>query len=464
MMGTQKNAGSIAGTTTRLIDVGALIDAGPLSALQKRIFVLCGLVAVLDGVDTFSIGVAAPSIAAKLSIPLSSFGPVFSAALFGATLGAFGFGPLADRFGRKPLLVAAALIFSAFTFLTAFAHSYATLLAVRFFAGIGLGGATPCFLTLAAEYAPARLRASVTSALWAGFPLGGMIGSFMNGWLIAHYDWTSLFVVGGVAPLLVAVLIAAFAPESVRYLAARVGSGAAIGAILGRLAPASARFDAGLRFTTTERPLAGTPVKNLFTEGRALATPLLWVPFFMAFGVLIVVILWTPALLRQAGMPAPQAAFVVAIHGAGGFIGMAAAGRLFARFGMAALVPAFLLGSVFTILLGHAGLSVPFAAICDGLIGVCVGIGASGVIAMTAMVYPTPIRSAGMGWAMGMGRLGQVCAPLLVGALLVAGWSVEAVFLLVAAGPVLAALVAPVAYRLFRSNASSVRRVQLEAG
>ena len=437
-----------------LVDVGALIDARPVSRLQVRIFVLCCLVAVLDGADTFSIGLAAPSMAGKLSIPLSSFGPVFSAALFGATLGAFAFGPLADRFGRKTMLVAAVLIFSAFTFLTALADTYPVLLGVRFLAGLGLGGATPCFLTLAAEYAPARMRASVTSAMWAGFPLGGMLGSFLNGWLIGRYGWQSLFYVGGLAPLAVGVLIAAFMPESARYLATRNASALRVASILVRIDPATAgTLHAGTAFISAERPLPGVPVRNLFTGGRALATALLWVPFFMAFGVLIVVVLWTPALLRQAGMAAPDAAFVVAIHGAGGFVGMASAGRLFDRFGMAALVPAFLLGCVFSALLGQVGASVPLAAACDGLIGICVGIGASGVIAMAALVYPTAIRSAGIGWAMGMGRLGQVFAPLLVGALLTAGWTVGGVFLVVAAGPVIAALAAPIAQRLFAGAA-----------
>ena len=446
---------SIAGDPN-VIDVGRIIDERRLSGFQIRIIVFCVLVAILDGVDTFSIGVAAPSIAAKLALPLSSFGAIFSAALFGATLGAFSFGPLADRFGRKPMLVIAVLIFAAFTFMTALTESRDSLIAVRFLAGLGLGGATPCFLTLASEYAPSRIRASVTSVLWAGFPLGGMIGGFLNSYLIGAFDWQAMFYVGGIAPLVVGVLIAVFVPESVRYLITRQGPPRTLLRVMRRLAPdlaVSARSD--MRFVAREKALIGTPVKNLFTEGRAMATPLLWVPFFMAFGVLVIVVLWTPALLRQAGMSAPNAALVVAFHGLGGFIGMAMAGRLLERWGALVLVPAFLCGAVFTLLLGMVGTSVVLAAGCDALIGVFVGIGASGMIALASLVYPTSIRSSGIGWAMAMGRLGQVVAPLLAGAMLQAGWPIGRMFLFIAVAPLIAAVFVPlvnVAFRVARTK------------
>jgi AAHS family 4-hydroxybenzoate transporter-like MFS transporter len=436
-----------------MMDISRIIDERTLSGFQIRIIVLCALVAVLDGVDTFSIGVAAPSIAAKLAMPLSAFGTVFSAALFGATLGAFSFGPLADRFGRKPTLVIAVLIFSIFTFATALAGSRDSLIAIRFLAGLGLGGATPCFLTLASEYAPSRVRASVTSLLWAGFPLGGMIGGFLNSYLIAAFDWQMMFYVGGIAPLAIGLLIAVFVPESMHYLIAHGDQRGVLHQLAGRLAPELApSLLPDTKFAAQDKPPGGAPVKNLFTEGRALATPLLWVPFFMAFGVLIIVVLWTPALLRQAGMSAPNAALVVACHGLGGFIGMAMAGRLLERWGPFVLVPAFISGAVFTLLLGMVGTSVPLAAGCDALIGVFVGIGASGMIALTSLVYPTSIRSTGIGWAMALGRLGQVAAPLLAGAMLQAGWPVGQMFLVIAAGPLIAALFVPLVTLAFRGT------------
>lgn len=435
------------------IDVGTLIDDSVLSGFQVRVLILCGLVAVLDGIDTFSVGVAAPSIAAGLSVPLNSFGSVFSAALFGATLGAFSFGPLADRFGRKTMLVVAVLTFAVFTFMTALAWSFPSLLAIRFLSGIGLGGATPCFLALASEYAPLRVRAMVTSALWAGFPLGGMIGGLLNAWLIQAFDWKAMFYVGGIAPFVVALLVAALVPESLRYLISAGAAPARLAHLVRRLAPDRVSgIDAGADFVVREARVPGVPAARLFTQGRAWGTPLLWVPFFMAFGVLAIVVLWTPALLRQAGMTASEASLVVAFHGLGGFLGMAAAGWLLQRLGTTVLVPAFLVGATCTAALGMVGTSVVLASVFDGLIGVFIGIGASGLIAFSSLVYPTAMRSTGIGWAMGMGRLGQVAAPLIAGALLQAGLSVDRIFLVVAAAPLVAAAFVPVASWAFRSS------------
>jgi len=426
------------------IDVAALIDRQPLSRYQIVILLLCGAAAVLDGWDTFSIGVAAPSIATKLGLPMSSIGVVFSTALLGAATGALTFGPLADRFGRKRLLIAALALFGVFTALTAVAGRIETLLLVRFFAGVGLGGATPSFLALASEYAPARLRASVTSALWAGFPLGGMIGGFLNAWLVGAFDWPSLFYVGGALPLVLAPLVALWVPESLHFLITRDASLDRIRPILARLAPGSGEA----RPILQESRAAGFPLRQLFADGRAATTMLLWVPFFLAFGVLAIVVFWTPSLLRQQGMSAAAAATVVGFHGLGGFLGMVMAGRLLELLGpVRALVPAFAIGALSTALLGTVGSSVPAAALADGLIGLFVGIGASGAIGLSALIYPTAMRSSGIGSALAMGRVGQVCAPLIIGAMLQAGLDIPEIFLWVALAPLVAAMAIPLVER-----------------
>ncbi len=397
-------------------DVAALIDARPLSALQLRIFVLCLLVAVLDGADTSAIAIAAPALAARIGMQMRDFGVVFSAATLGAMVGALGFGPLADRFGRRRVLIVASVLFGAFTLLTVFAGGFATLVACRFLAGIGLGGATPCFLGLASEYAPRRLRATLVSVLWAGFPLGIMLGGFGNAWLVRGYGWPAIFLVGGTLPILLALVMAAALPESLQFLVLRDAASARARRILDRLAPGAVGA-ADLLAVPDER-LPGVPVKYLFRDGRSLPTLLLWVPFFAGFGVLGVVVLWLPTLLLAGGVATSMAtgAAVNAFNGLGACIGMGLAGLLVDRFGAARVLgPAFVLGAVCTALLGQLAASVPLAAAGTGAIGLFVGIGSSGAIALAALAYPTPIRGTGIGWAMALGRFGQVALPLLAG-------------------------------------------------
>ena len=376
----------------------------------------------MDGIDTQSIGVAAPFIAEGLGIKIADFGPIFSAALLGATIGAATFGPLADRLGRKMLLVVAAILFGVFTILTALANSVPTLYAFSLLAGLGLGGATPCFIALTSEYAPARLRATLVTVMWSAFPLGAMLGGLLNSYLITQLGWRAIFYVGGIAPLLLALVLAFYLPESIKFLLVRRNDIKAVARIVARLR--SPRVRDGSRFVLDEKRLPGTSIRHLFTEGRALGTLLLWVPFFMGFGILTVAVLWTPALLRLNGISPANTAFVVAFNGLGGFIGQSTAGRLIERFGiLAILFPAFLLGAAATVGLGYGASSVALAATFIGLIGVFMGFGTGGAIALAATIYPTPIRSTGVGWGMAMGRFGQIVGPLIAGALLGAGWT-----------------------------------------
>lgn len=424
-------------TAAETINITRVIDEGGVGAYQVRAMALCGLVAFLDGVDSQSIALAAPVMADALGISRAGLGPVFSAGLLGAMVGALTFGPLGDRFGRKRMLMLAALVFGAFTIATAFVASYGSLLAIRFLAGIGLGGATPCFLSLATEYAPGRRRAMVASLIWAAFPLGGTVGSLVNAALLGALGWQTMFFVGGVLPLLVAVALALWLPESVRFLLAKGGAEPAVRRIVSRLAPGT---PPAARIVADEARVEGVALRHLFAQGRARGTVLLWVPFFTAFGLLAIAVLWTPVLLRDAGLAPTQAGVVLGLHGLGALVGMASAGRLMERFGtVPVLVPALLLGAVATGTLGYAASSVAAMSTAMILIGLFVGLGASGAIALAALTYPTAIRASGIGWAMGMGRFGQVVAPLLTALLVGAGWRGTEVFLLLALAPLLGA-------------------------
>jgi AAHS family 4-hydroxybenzoate transporter-like MFS transporter len=425
--------------STNEVNVTRLIDDGPLTRFQIGTIICCALVNLFDGIDTQSIGVAAPFIAEGLGIKLANFGPIFASALVGATLGAASFGPLADRFGRKTLLLVAAVFIGLFTFLTALANSVPMLVACRVLAGLGLGGATPCVIALTSEYAPARLRATLVTLMWSSFPFGGMIGGLLNTYLIANFGWRAIFYIGGVVPLLIAVVVFFYMPESIKFLLTRRNDPGAVRRIVARFHTVA--VNATSSFVVEEHRLSGATIRHLFTEGRALGTLLLWVPFFMGFGVLTVVTLWTPSLLRLNGIPAAATAFVIAFNGLGAFIGQSTAGRLMERFGiLAVLFPAFLLGTAATVGLGYGATSVAAAAACIGLVGLFMGLGTAGAIALSAMIYPTPIRSTGIGWGMAMGRFGQIVGPLIAGSLLGAGWHADHIMIVIACGGLIAAV------------------------
>ena len=422
----------------RDVNVTTLIDDRPLSPLQWLVFVLCGLAAFLDGADSQSIGVAAPLIATEFGMPMGSFAPAFSAGLLGATIGALAFGPLGDRFGRKRMLIVAVLLLSMFTLLTAVARTFPELLVIRFLGGLGLGGATPCFITLCAEYAPRRRRAMLASILWAAYPLGASLGGVVNATVIPALGWQAVFYIGGGLPLLVAVLMAFLLPESLGYLVARGDTSPQARSIVRRLDKTLAGQD--MRLIMNAETLVQASLRSLFTGGRATGTVLLWLIFFMAFGTTTVIVLLTPTLFRGSGLSLSAAALMVGLNNFVGVAGMASAGRLVERFGPLVLVPAFALGAATLATLGSVATSVALSAICMALLGVTVLLGASGGIALAATSYPTAIRSTGVGWAMGMGRLGQVCSPLLVGAMLKEGWGAPRILGVMALLPVLAGL------------------------
>ena len=203
------------------VNITELIDRCPPGRLQIRIIVLCGLVALLDGFDLLAIGVAAPAMAGRLHIAPNQIGAVFSAALFGLMLGAFGLGPIADRYGRRCVLIGATATFGIFTFCTASAATLPQILLFRFLAGVGLGGAMPSFISLAAEYTPRANRQAVVGLLWSGFPLGGVMVGLLASRLIDTVGWQSLFYIGGILPLVLSIVMIRALPDSIEFLVMR---------------------------------------------------------------------------------------------------------------------------------------------------------------------------------------------------------------------------------------------------
>src|SRR5882762_1601780 len=261
------------------VDVAGYIDQQPVGGFQIKLLLTCATVLFLDGFDTTAIGYVAPSLAKEWALTKGALGPVFSAGLFGLMIGALTLGPLADRIGRKKIIIFSTLAFGIGTLATAFIQDLNTLLAIRFLTGLGLGGAMPNTIAMTSEFNPQRRRATMVMIMFCGFSVGAALGGMLAAGLIPYYGWRSVFIVGGVAPLIMVPILVFKLPESVRFLALHGNAPARVAELLGRISPRTA-FASDARFVINETPLAGLPVTHLFREGRAATTLLLWVVFF----------------------------------------------------------------------------------------------------------------------------------------------------------------------------------------
>jgi MFS transporter, AAHS family, 4-hydroxybenzoate transporter len=423
------------------VNVTELIDLRPLTTLQIRVTLLCALTIFLDGIDVIVIGLVAPSLAAAIGVSVTSFGPVFGIGQAGILVGVLTFGPLGDRFGRKRLVIGSMLLFAICTLLTIWTTSFDELLVVRFLTGLGLGGAAPNAVALTSEFAPKRLRAAFVSLQWAALPLGGVAVGLLSSVLITRWGWQSLFYIGSIVPLLLAVMLLFALPESVSFLLARGLDTGNVRKIVGKLAP-ELPVSPDTRYVVNTEKLPGAPMKHLFTEGRGAMTLLLWVPFFTSFMILIFITSWIPTLLRANGLSVAQAGFAIALNSFGSFVGSGSVGRLMDRYGAYnVLIPTFILASIAAGLLGFSLASLGSAAIAViTLSGFFAGASQAGVIALAAVVYPVAIRSTGVGWAMAVGRLGAVVGPILGGIFLAWQWSADQILLVIAAPELIGAL------------------------
>jgi AAHS family 4-hydroxybenzoate transporter-like MFS transporter len=438
-------------TDSRSISVDTLLNTPPLKPLQYLVIITCALVALVDGMDSQAIGVAAPRIAADLHMAVGRFTPALSAGLLGAAIGAMAFGSIADRYGRRPVLIGATAIFGVFTLLTALPTSFGAMVVLRFIAGLGLGGATPCFITMTADFAPARHRTAITTLQWAAFPLGNAVGGFTNGFVITHSTWHMVFIVAGIPTVLLAVFMLIFLPESLRYLVARqAASGtdrdhARIHRLARRLDPSIGAEP--IELVGPARPV-GAPTRRglvqsltiLFSAPRRAGTSLIWIVLYLGFATTTVATLMSPTLLHAAGIGLGLTGTLVGVYSICSMLSMAASGKLVEKFGpVAVLTPAFVVGAGSLAILGM--FHNPFLlGCCMVIIGLSAPLGVAGGLGLAAAFYPVEIRSSGVGWGMGVGRFGQVCSPLLIGLMLTLSWVPASILVVMAAAPLLAGL------------------------
>jgi AAHS family 4-hydroxybenzoate transporter-like MFS transporter len=425
--------------TLRVVDVQEFIDSQPLSMLQKLLLLLCFFVVAIDGFDTAIIGFIAPAIRVEWGLEVGRLGPLFGAGLLGLMVGAFAVGPLADRHGRKTILIVSMVLFGGASLAAALSTSLASLICLRFLTGLGLGGAMPMTITISSEYVPGPRRSSLLTLMFCGFTIGSAMGGIMAARILPGYGWRALLVVGGAAPLLLTPLLAAVLPESVRYLVMKGNAQERIARVLVRIAPT-----ADLRLAKFVDATASnvSPVRELFCSGLFLGTLLLWLAFFMSLLVVYLLTNWMPTLIQQAsGASLADAAWMAAMFQAGGTLGAVVVGRLMDKYEPhGVLCSIYLAGSVCVILISLSAKAPGFMMCSVFAAGLCVSGGQVGANALSAAFYRTPYRATGVSWANGVGRLGSVVGSLLGGVLLGFGWSPTTVYALVAIPTAISAL------------------------
>src|SRR6266404_3709466 len=381
------------------VDVAQFIDQQPVGGFQVRLLLTCAAVLFIDGFDTQAIGYVAPALAKEWGLSKGALGPVFSAGLVGM------------------------------------------LLAVRFLTGLGLGGAMPNAIAMTSEFSPHRRRATMVMIMFCGFSVGAALGGFLAAALIPQFGWRAVFVVGGIAPLLLAPILVLRLPESVRFLALTGRANDRVAEMLGFINP-NAMFTPATRFVVHEPGLAGIPVLHLFKAGRTLATLLLWVVFFMSLLDLYFLSNWLPTVLNDLGASVSEAVAIGSMLQVGGVVGTLLLGSVIDRFSFRALALVYFIAVFAVGAIGQLGHSVVFVTMAIFVAGFCIVGGQIAANALAATFYPTAMRATGVGWALGIGRVGSIVGPLVGGALLTLKWSAASVFATAATAALCAALAA----------------------
>jgi AAHS family 4-hydroxybenzoate transporter-like MFS transporter len=422
------------------LDVQEFLDRQPFHSFHLRLGVLCALAVLMDGFDAQAMGFVAPSLLQQWHISRVALSPILSSGLVGMLVGALLFGPLGDRLGRKRILVFCTIWFGIGSLLTARVNSVEPMLWLRLLTGFGLGGAMPNATALTSEYMPRRLRATGVMLMFFGFSMGAAIGGFVAAGLISRYGWQAVFLVGGLLPLVTAIALLVALPESIRFLLLKGGEEQRVARLLRKVAPDA---PAAASYARVDGHKAGFPVSQLFTERRAGTTLLLWVIFFMSLLDLYFLNSWLPTVIHDAGVPLEQAITITALFQVGGAAAAIVLGRVVDRqmsYGVLAWVYAGAAVCVFLIGMVSGAVAIETAAVFAA--GFCVIGGQTCSNSLAAESYPTLLRSTGVGWALGIGRIGSIVGPVLGGLLLSFDWGMRRVFLAAAAPAVIAALAA----------------------
>jgi AAHS family 4-hydroxybenzoate transporter-like MFS transporter len=421
------------------INISRLVDTTRLRPFHIWLAFWCLLAMMADGFDLLNASIAGPALIKQWGIDRAALGPVFSASLVGFFVGAPFFGWFGDRFGRRLAIISSLLFIGVTTLACAFAIDLHQLLWLRFFSGLGLGGVLPNVIALNAEFTPKRLRATMLVVMSMGISLGAAVPGIVGVTLMPTYGWPIIFVVGGLIPFAVGFCMLFAIPDSIKFMVLHGGHDEAVAALARKFDP-RLTLPLGTRFVLDRDEGSGVARGSpggLFRNGWAPVTVLVWLIFVLNLMAHNLLNAWLPMIVQTSGHTVAQGSFAGSLYQLGGSAGGLVIGIMIDRFGLKVLAIMFAVAVPVLAFTGTPGISDAVLLTMAFFSG-CVVVGMQNALnAGAGLIYPTSLRANGVGYALGIGRLGSVTGPLLGSLLTKLGMSAAVFFYIAAVSPLL---------------------------
>ena len=401
--------------TAQTMNVNAVIDEAKFSPFHLTVILWCLFIVIFDGYDLAINGVALPLLMKEWGLTAVQAGMLASTALCGMMFGAMLFGMLADKIGRKKVILICVTLFSGFTFWGGFASNPVEFGILRFIAGLGIGGVLPNLVALTSEYAPKKLRSTLVTSMFSGYAVGGIMAALLGSWFTTEYGWQIMFFIAGI-PLLFVPIIWKFLPESLTFLVKKQHNEQARH-IIQKISTQEHISDQTI-LNLDEVQLPDASVKALFMQGRGMSTALFWCCFFMCLLMVYALGSWLPKLMLAAGYSMGTSLMFLLSLNVGAVIGTISGGILADKFHLKpVIIWMFILGALALFGLGFNS-PQPVIYLLVAVAGAS-SIGSSILLySYVAQYYPLAVRSTGIGWASAVGRTGAIVGPIVIGILL----------------------------------------------
>ena len=425
--------------THQAVNVNQIIDHAKFTPFHFRVVAWCLLIILFDGYDLAINGVVLPLLMDDWGLSAVQAGMLASTALAGMMFGAMIFGSLADKIGRKKVIMICIVLFSGLTFAGGFASNPTEFGILRFLAGLGIGGVMPNLVALTSEYAPQKMRSTLVTTMFSGYAVGGVMAALLGSWFTPSFGWEIMFFIAGI-PLFLLPVIWKYLPESLTFIV-KENKQEEAQKIVRKLAPnVTVKEDTTFELYKVDVPEAAN-VASLFRRGRATNTLLFWVAFFTCLLTMYALSSWLPKLMMAAGYSMDNSLMFMMIMNVGAVVGIVGGGILADRFHLKPVLMFLgIMGAIVMSLMGFQ--SNQFLLYILVFLAGAASIGSQMLLySYVAQFYPLAVRSTGIGWSSAIGRMGAIVGPILIGGLL--GMNLPAHFNFIAVGlPVLITAIA----------------------